>query len=498
MADAVRVLIAGAGPVGLTLAAELARHGVPVRIVDKAAARTDKSKALVLWSRTLELLERAGGVDRFLAAGIKAHGARISNGRQLIGEVGFDRIESPYPFALMIPQNETERLLETRLEELGCRVERQVELLSFEAHAGDVTATLRDIAGHEETVAADWLIGCDGAHSTVRHGLGFDFAGSTQPSDWVLADMRLDGLGVPDRLDIFWHRDGILAFFPIVGDRYRVVADLGPADGKEKRADPTLAEVQALVDQRGPGGVRLRDPIWLASFRINERKVRDYSAGRVFLAGDAAHIHSPAGGQGMNTGMQDAFNLAWKLALVVKGAARPSLLDSYSVERSAVGDRVLRTAGRMTDVAILRNPVAQAVRNTAARIVLGLSQVQRRMSDTLTELEIAYPDSPLSVAAAHAPHGHALPAAGERWPPASGDPIGAGATPRFVAAGPGEAAALLSAIFPDLVEARARPAPSEDGLWLIRPDGYVGLVAGPDWQVPAERYLAAIAAEIGP
>lgn len=498
MANPVGVLIVGAGPVGLTLAAELTRYGIPVRVVDKAAARTDKSKALVLWSRSLELLERAGGVDRFLAAGIKAHGVRISNGRQTIGEVGFDQIESPYPFALMIPQNETERLLETRLEELGCRVERQVELLRFEARADGITATLRDAVGREETVAAGWLIGCDGAHSAVRHGLGFDFAGSTQPSDWVLADMRLDGLGVPDRLDIFWHRDGILAFFPIVGDRYRVVADLGPADGKEQRPSPTLAEVQALVDQRGPGGVRLRDPIWLSSFRINERKVRDYSAGCVFLAGDAAHIHSPAGGQGMNTGMQDAFNLAWKLALVAKGAARASLLDSYSVERSAVGDRVLRTAGRMTDVAILRNPVAQAVRNAVARIVLGLSQVQRQMSDTLTELEIAYPDSLLSVTTTQAPHGHALPAAGERWLPVAGDPIGSGAAPRFAVAGPGDAAALLSAIFPDLVDTRARPAPSEDGLWLIRPDGYVGLVAGPDWQAPAERYLAAIAAEIGP
>jgi len=138
MADAVRVLIVGAGPVGLTLAAELIRYSVPVRIVDKAAARTDKSKALVLWSRSLELLERAGGVDRFLGAGIKAHGVRISNGRQLIGEVGFDQIESPYPFALMIPQNETERLLETRLEEPGCWVERQAELLRFDARADGI------------------------------------------------------------------------------------------------------------------------------------------------------------------------------------------------------------------------------------------------------------------------------------------------------------------------------------------------------------------------
>lgn len=494
MADAVRVLVIGAGPVGLTLAAELTRYGVPVRIVDRAAARTDKSKALVVWSRSLELLERMGDIDRFLAAGMKGHGARISNGRHLIGEVGFDQIDSPYPYALMIPQSETERLLETRLEELGGRVEREVELLRFDAHAYGVTATLRDATGREETVETGWLAGCDGAHSTVRHGLGFDFAGSTRPSDWVLADMRLDGLGVPDKLDIFWHRDGILAFFPIVGDRYRVVADLGPADTGDRRADPTLAEVQALVDRRGPGGVRLRDPIWLASFRINERKVKDYADGRVFLAGDAVHIHSPAGGQGMNTGMQDAFNLAWKLVLVAKGAARTSLLDSYSVERSAVGERVLRNAERMTDVAILRNPIAQAVRNAAARIVLGMSQVQRRMSDSLSELEIAYPDSPLTVVAPHAPHGGGLPTDGERWAPIAGDPAptGSGAAPHFSVAGPRDVAARLAECFPGLVEAPSRPAPSESGLWLIRPDGYVGLVAGRDDLAAAARYLGAI------
>jgi 2-polyprenyl-6-methoxyphenol hydroxylase-like FAD-dependent oxidoreductase len=495
MADAVRVLIVGAGPVGLTLAAELTRYGVPVRIVDRAAARTDRSKALVLWSRSLELLERMGEIDRFVAAGMKGHGARISSGRQLIGEVSFDQIESPYPYALMIPQSETERLLETRLAEFGVRVEREVELLRFSARADGVTAILRDTAGREEMAEAEWLVGCDGAHSQVRHGLGFEFAGSTQLSNWVLADMHLDGLGAPDKLDIFWHRDGILAFFPIVRDRYRVVADLGPAEAEDRRADPTLAEVQALVDQRGPGGVRLRDPVWLASFRINERKVRDYAAGRVFLAGDAAHIHSPAGGQGMNTGMQDAFNLAWKLALVAKGATKASLLDSYSIERSAVGDRVLRNAGRMTDVAILRNPIAQTVRNAAAKFVLGLSQVQRHISDSLSEIEIAYPEGPLSVAGPHAPHGGKLPTAGERWAPVVGDsaPIGSGAVPLFAMAGPEDVIAQLAARFPGLVDAQSRPSPSQDGLWVIRPDGYVGLVAGRDEYVAAEQYLAAIA-----
>ena len=285
----------------------------------------------------------------------------------------------------------------------------------------------------EERVEADWLIGCDGAHSTVRHGLGMEFEGSTQPSDFALADLRLEGLN-PDKLDVFWHAKGILAFFPIVGDRYRVIADLGPAKTATGHvADPTLEEMQALVDERGPGNIHLRDPYWLAGFRINERKVKDYQRGRVFLAGDAAHIHSPAGGQGMNTGMQDAFNLAWKLAMVVHGAAKSSLLDSYSVERSAVGDLVLRNATALTDVALMRNPVAQTVRNFAAKILLGLSQVQHRISNSMTEIEIAYPDSPLTITGSHAPHDSELPKAGERWPIADtgAAPIGGGSTPRF-------------------------------------------------------------------
>ena len=494
MAGHTTVLIAGAGPVGLTMAAELTRYGVAVRIVDKAASRTDKSKALVLWSRSLELLERMGFVERFLAAGMKAHGARISNGKDLIGEVTFDDVKSRYPYALMIPQSETERVLETGLEQLGIKVERQVELTAVAARADGVTATLRDATGREETVAADWLIGCDGAHSTVRHSLGIEFSGTTQPSDWLLADLRLTEL-IPDKLDIFWHSQGILAFFPIVGDRYRVVADLGPSERNGRHGDPTLAEVQTLVDQRGPGNVRLHDPIWLAYFHINERKVSDYGRGRIFLAGDAAHIHSPAGGQGMNTGMQDAFNLAWKLAMVVHGTAAASLLESYSVERSAVGDRVLRNATRLTDVAVMRNPVAQTVRNFAAKIVLGLSQVQHRISNMLTELDIAYPESPLSVTASHAPHGGDLPKAGERWRTSASDqtPIGAGDTPRFAVFASAGAAAALTARFAKLLEVRTLPAGAADGLWIVRPDGYVGLVARNDDVAAAEAYLAAIA-----
>ena len=368
-----------------------------MRIVDKAAARTDKSKALVLWPRTLELLRHGGYVEPFLKAGNVAHGAQLSDGKNIVARVKMDGIDTVYPYALMIAQSETERVLEETLASRGVKVERSVSMESFsEKSSGGLEAVLRKADGTSETVQADWLLGCDGAHSTTRHALGFTFEGSTQDSDWYLADIHVTGLEPTDMLHIFWHRDGILAFFPITPGRWRVIADLGPATGSGHHPDPTLEEIQAMVAHRGNPGIKLKDPVWLAAFRINERKVKDYGRGRVFLAGDAAHIHSPAGGQGMNTGMQDAFNLAWKLNLVIKGIAKPSLLDSYSTERSAVGEMVLRNAGRMTEAAIARNPVIQSLRNAMVKFALSFPQIGHVMADTLSELNIAYPESPLS------------------------------------------------------------------------------------------------------
>jgi 2-polyprenyl-6-methoxyphenol hydroxylase-like FAD-dependent oxidoreductase len=483
-----KVLIAGAGPVGLTLANELVRHGISVRIVDKSAARTDKSKALVLWSRTLELLDDAGYVRDFLSSGMPALGAQISTGTEIVARVSFDLVDSRFAYALMIAQSETERVLEERLATAGVTVERTVELTGFTDKGPFVEAVLTTADGVRETIEADWLVGCDGAHSTVRHGLGFAFEGSTLQSHWALADGHIQGLAPADHLHIFWHRDGILAFFPIGGDRWRVIANLGPAKDGETHPDPTLEEINLLTARRGSPGIVMSDPVWLAAFRINERKVRDYSRGRVFLAGDAAHIHSPAGGQGMNTGMQDAFNLAWKLALVIEGAAKPSLLDSYSPERTSVGHRVLKNAGRLTEAATLSNPLLQDVRNAIVRFAATFPHFQHKVADQLAELDIGYPDSPLTARNGHTAQGAR---SGERWPHRL--PEGAGGR-KFTAIGPADVVAGLAAKFPKLIVAAPAGDPAHmNALRLIRPDGYVGFAGSPRDSLRAEAYAAGFA-----
>lgn len=475
------VLVVGAGPVGLTLAAELARYGLSVRIVDKAAQRTDKSKALVLWSRTLELMDRMNCSAPFIAAGMKATGATITTGEKQIAHVDLSGVASPHPYALMIPQCETERLLEEHLSTLGVTVERSVELAQFTATGDGIVATLGHADGRQESVESSWLIGCDGAHSTVRHQLGFEFEGNTLFSDWILGDVHLKGVPNPGEINVIWHADGIIVLFPITETRFRVIADVG-VTGAERRPDPSLEEIQAVLDHRGPGGIMASAPIWLSSFHINERKVKEYRAGRVFLAGDAAHIHSPAGGQGMNTGMQDAFNLAWKLALVSHDECPDALLESFSFERSVIGDQVLKAAGRLTTIATLRGGIQQSIRNHLASLVFGLAPVRDAMANTITELSIGYPKSPLTQQGGKIPEG---PLAGQRAPIRENEiPVGSGHSPRFVLfAEPAAEAAALVLQYPHLLATELRPPFQSGGIWLVRPDGYIAVATtSDDWE----------------
>jgi 2-polyprenyl-6-methoxyphenol hydroxylase-like FAD-dependent oxidoreductase len=467
------VLIVGAGPVGLTLACELTRYRIPVRIIDKAAQRTDKSKAIVIWSRTLELLDRGDrGSAPFVESGFKVNGVNIveSNGA-VVGHVRMDSVASPYPYALMLPQSDTERLLEERLQRLGVSVERSTEATALRIGADRVEARLRHADGREETVHADWLAGCDGAHSIVRHALAAPFSGETMNSDWILADVHMKGYPFPDTdVAVYWARDGVLPIFPISPGRYRVIANILPIGGDRAR-DPTLEEIQTIVEQRGPKGVKLFDPIWLSGFRINSRKVASYRSGRAFLTGDAAHVHSPAGGEGMNTGMQDAFNLAWKLALAINGTCGEALLDTYSPERSGVGDEVLKNTSRLTAIGTLRNPIAEELRNIVGRVAFGLAPVQHAFVDQMSQVSVGYPKSPMNGPR----HGSLHPTAGERMAPiAGGAAFGAGDEPRFtLLASSSPAVTDLLASYPKLLNGALVAPPTPDGVWLIRPDGYV-------------------------
>jgi len=382
------ILVVGAGPVGLMAACELRRRGADVRIVDCAEMATDKSKALGVHARTLELLDSMGLVDRFLAAGRQIHGTNaFADGKRIV-HVEFHDIGSPFPFVLAIPQADTERLLRERLAELGGAVERGLKLAALAQDDAGVTATLERPGGERETARAAWLIGCDGAHSAVRHGLGLSFDGVPYEERFVLADVQMDCTLPEDEVSAYLAPDGLAALFPLPGGRWRVIVD-APLE------QPTADDVLRLLGARGVPPLAIRETNWIASFRIHRRLVPHYRVGRCFVAGDAAHIHSPVGGQGMNTGMQDAFNLAWKLALVVHGAARPTLLDSYDAERRPVAAATLAGTDLATKVVTLRNPVAREVRNRLAGFLSSLEVVQRRMLAQASEVAIDYRASPI-------------------------------------------------------------------------------------------------------
>jgi 2-polyprenyl-6-methoxyphenol hydroxylase-like FAD-dependent oxidoreductase len=417
------VLVVGAGPVGLTMACELRRHGVACRVVERLDVPTDKSKALGVHARTLECLTFAGIADRFVAAGNKMHGTNVYADGKRVAHVSFDDIASRYPYVLLLAQNETERLLAERLAELGGAVERGTELTGFTQDDDCVTATLARAGGKAETARFAWVVGCDGAHSAVRKSLGLPFEGVPYEESFALGDLRVDWSVPDDEVHAYLSAEGGVVCFPFGRDgRWRVIAE---CDAKE----PTVEDFERLLRARGAPSAKLSEPRWLASFRIHRRIVPRYRSGRAFVAGDAAHIHSPIGGQGMNTGMQDAINLAWKIALVQTGAASPRLLDSYDTERRPVAAQTLSGTDMATRALTLRNPVAREIRDRVMTLLSGLELVQRRMLTTASEIGVGYRSSPI-VAERRAPLGRATVGKRVGEQPTVGDWLDFGAGPR--------------------------------------------------------------------
>ena len=368
MSDSTAVVVVGAGPVGLALGCELARRAVPVRILDKLSAPTAESRAAVVHARTLEAFSRTGVVEEIIAAGQRTTGLQMYADRVSLGKFALDTVDSPYPFSVTLPQDETERILTTRLSALGVPVERERELASFEQDASGVRAHLKS----GEEIRSDWIVGTDGSHSTVRGALGLSLEGSFKGETFLLGDVEADHHLDRSTMHTFFTADaGPLMVFPMLGRRLRLIGQL------DAPAPPTLEELQAIVDHR-TSGFRLESERWITLFEIHHAQVRSYRVGRGFLAGDAAHVHSPAGGQGMNTGIQDAFNLGWKLAQAVTEGPSSVLLDSYHAERHPVAAQVIKVTtattssarGRRADVAAvnLHSTLARTAGQTALYI----------------------------------------------------------------------------------------------------------------------------------
>ncbi|WP_346538220.1 FAD-dependent monooxygenase [Micromonospora sp. DPT] len=359
------VLVVGAGPAGLTATAELLRRGVPVHCVDRASGPSGLSKALGVWPRTVELFHRLGGARHVAAEALPQAAMRYYSSGRLVADIRFRR---PTHQPMAFPQPAVESLLREAVERLGGSVSWETTLLSLAQDAGGVTARLREPDGTVVARRYRYAVGADGAGSRVREELGVSFEGATHELGFVVADIAMDTTLQHDVTHYFCSDKGILVTCGLPDGRWRVFTS-GPPGMSRDEVDLSL--VQRLVDERGPGGLRLRDPEWISVFAVHARHADRMRVGRVFLVGDAAHIHSPAGGQGLNTGVTDAHNLAWKLALAWRGRCAPELLDSYAAERGQVARAVIRQAEVQTRIWLLRRRYEVAARDAALRLASG-------------------------------------------------------------------------------------------------------------------------------
>jgi 2-polyprenyl-6-methoxyphenol hydroxylase-like FAD-dependent oxidoreductase len=487
----IQVLIVGAGPTGLVLALFLQRLGVRVRVIDKAAEPGTTSRAIAVQARTLELYRQIGLADAVVARGLEFVAANLWTsgrhvGRAPFGEMG--RGLSPFPYMLAFAQDEHERLLIDTLAERGVSVERNLELVSLAPGSDGVRATLKRAGGVEETCDALYVAGCDGAHSQVRRQLGIKFPGGTYEHLFYVADVDASGPALNGELHVILDDADFLAVFPLKGKgRYRLIGIVrDEMAGKQDKL--TWNDVSNRV--LGRMQIAVNSVNWFSTYHVHHRVAERFRDGRAFLLGDAAHIHSPVGGQGMNTGIGDAVNLAWKLAAVIAGTGDARLLETYHTERTAFAERLVATTDTAFIFVTKSGPIAKRVRlNLVPLVIPPLFHVpswRRFMFLTVSQTGVHYRRSALSAGSAGSIKG------GDRLPwvePAKGEPaIPDNFAPLTALEWQAHVYGVASQEIQTTCRARglalhqfawnthARKAGlKRDALYLVRPDGYVGL-----------------------
>lgn len=384
------VLVVGAGPTGLTIAIELARRNVNVRIIEKRSQPSTRSKALVVHARTLEFLDILGVAEELIQRGYTSPGIDFSADAQNPLRANMYGLDTRFPYILILPQAKTEAILENRLNQLGVEVERSTSLTDFQETERGVCTTIEYQNGSQAGIEAKYLVGADGSRSTVREGLGLPFEGS--PYSWTafLGDVHIEGHHAEGGTEQHSNDRGLAFIVPFDDGSHRIVTIDRKYQNQSKKRELDLEELQESISAILEKPVYLSQPKWLSRWGSELRLAPRYQVGRVFIAGDAAHTHSPAGGQGMNTGIQDGFNLGWKLAFAVKGELPQSLLNTYDKERHQIGETILRTSDFLLRSLLLRQSLLRQMRELIFRIFIPLPLVQRKLAENLSGLGVSY------------------------------------------------------------------------------------------------------------
>ena len=469
------VLVVGAGPTGLMLAGDLAAAGVSCAVLERRDKESNLTRAFGVHARTLELLDARGVADDLVATGVTVAGLG-PYGRTLF------RLPSRFPYALITPQYQTERILAERARAAGAEIVPGAEVVRVRQDPDGVELTVRDAGGAERTVRGRYAVGADGAHSVVRRELGLPFPGRAAVKSVMICDLRLEA--PPETVTARSTGDGFIFVVPFGDGWHRMIA-WSRSNQQPDTAPVDFEELRDLVRKVLGTDLGMHDPRWLARFHSDERQVPRYRDRRVFLAGDAAHIHSPAGGMGMNTGIQDAANLGWKLAAAVQGWAPGWLLDSYHDERHPVGQGVLRTSGMIMRGITVRSPILRTIRDLAVPLAGRLRPVARRAAGRISGIDLAYPAPP----GAH-------PLTGRRAPDIrlAGDPgrlYHALRPGRFLLVLPpgSDPDAARPAEWADRVDTATAAGPTRTVV-LVRPDAYIAWAA--DTGAGADGRAAAI------